>query len=274
MEGSARLQEAFLRTALKRGSHFGNYDLLSDCLKAFLMVGDPEKGLEAFKAVTKPDSVTIKPTDKLTGISLWNLLPFEVGNYDGALLVADHLLTTATTDWDLAGVTFAAEYYRRYDWLSRRIAEGLASSQSPAQARALTVLGLCACPEGLDRAFQISQFSQAGWLEEVAQVAQYRIGRNRWAREWFRKFLDDPEGILSWAAFRNFLRCADLRFWIWERQETRFSEASLSRQRQFYLCRDRLKSRIKKSEKDLGEVLFGIATPGSDLEPWRKGYSL
>ncbi len=82
--------------------------------------------------------------------------------------------------------------------------------------------------------------------------------------------------LVMWP-FRLFLRCADRRWLLWQREEQARANATgdyEARWRHLALNRPRIQERVKERSEEAMKRLCGQPLPSSDLAPWKRVWRL
>jgi len=87
------------------------------------------------------------------------------------------------------------------------------------------------------------------------------------SKHWFSRFLTVENEIQSWAAFRLFLKCADRRFWIWQKEFPK--DISSGKRWEFFGDNlEHVSREIEKNEKSLPENFLGQKVLANQVWPW------
>lgn len=177
------------------------------------------------------------------------------------------LIADCRSDSELVEVTMAARL-ESMSRLTEVVEDGLTSTDQLDRAKARFVAGWM--PESSALRSRLAAADPSGWVERIGEQAIRRLDRERWAREWLRRFLAETRRARRWAAGRLFLECSDAAtpFWaaevIWESgaPATRRAEAQL-------LVR---KIRKKTDDSDLRDNFLGypVRELSAVVPPWRR----
>ncbi|MER9650056.1 hypothetical protein [Mesorhizobium sp. M0199] len=199
-----------------------------------------------------------------------SLLPMEspVGEHGDRMRT--RVLSSATTDQDLAALVQAALKHGHNDWLERIIRDGEASGRAGDIARAYTLLGYSDAVSPFINLWE--EFSDRkpvhGWLASVYQLSHAAFELNRWARHWYRAYLDAPDPAAAFAAFELLLSCLDGRASLWIKIRSELEAAQRYLKAHWDSNVSELNDAIKKSRDKLKKTLFHTAIMEQTQHPW------
>jgi hypothetical protein len=144
----------------------------------------------------------------------WTLRLIHDPTLDDALATAllRDLIADCRSDSELVSVALGARL-RSTTRLAVVVADGLASDDPATRARARFVAGWM--PEDSVHRTRLAAPDPSRWVERNGQRALHRLDRERWAREWLRRFLMERSRTRRWAAGRLFLECTDAATPFW-----------------------------------------------------------
>jgi hypothetical protein len=184
--------------------------------------------------------------------------------------VVRELLSTCHSDAALRSLGSAgAQNDERLEGLIR---DAIASSLPLDQARALGLSGYAVHGTQSGGALESVRFHPGGWLHQVQEWARRNLERDRWAQEWFRRFLVSPNSEEAFGAFWLFLRCVDRRYWVWH--DGVLDRYSPSPERLWFLRGNSevMKKAIQENEKDSDKLFLGSEILKDAVFPWLERY--
>lgn len=198
------------------------------------------------------------------------LLPMESPVGENGDRIRTRVLSSATTDQDLAALVQAALKHGHTGWLERVIRDGEASGRAGDIAKAYTLLGYSDAASPFINLWD--EFSDRkptrGWLASVYQVSHAAFELNRWARHWYRAYLDAPDPAAAFAAFELLLSCLDGRAPLWIKIKSELEPAERYLKAHWSSNVRELNGVIKKSRDKLKKTLFHTAIMEQTQHPW------
>lgn len=176
------------------------------------------------------------------------------------------------TDRKLIDLALAAGLAGQREWLEQRIAEDVASPLPWRQRRGITLSGFV-IPGEADVAAPWDAGEARSSFEEARREAARRRHRARWAREWWRAYVEaatPQDALAAWIVFRD---TADDRAWAWvagSLDKEGCSDAfRLKRAAHAQLNLSDLKRKLEKGLRAKEDELFGRKIVGG-VGPWRE----
>jgi len=201
------------------------------------------------------------------GVDSLTWLAFQLPSRRRVETLREQFLKESYTDDAVFEIALAAQATGATEWLNRVIQRDLEAPEVHRAARALTLIA--ALDEGsLLESLRHHLDGRVGFLEDVAKWARARLELNRRARTWFGKFLECPDAVEAWAAFRLFLRCVDRRFYLWRDVMLGATPDLPLLWRQQVAVNDQdIRRAAEKNEGRLSETLFGVRI-SQEIAPW------
>lgn len=128
----------------------------------------------------------------------------------GALL--RDLIRDARSGSELIQIALAARV-KSQTRLRTTLKELLRSPDELDRARARFLAGWL--PENKHFRARLAAADPSRWVERIGKQAIHRLDRERWAREWLRRFLSERNRVRRWAAGRLFVACSDAATPFW-----------------------------------------------------------
>ncbi len=234
---------------------------------AVLLKASSTKGVGLYKrlkAVSVHDVVDSSTRISSLDLALWAAPPgADIDSLRG------EVVANAISDAELSRIAFAAEYGHNLPSLGAIIDAGWRSPRLLDQARALTLEHLGAENPRPMFAPSLSDDDQT-FLAEVARAASRWSDSNRNAKHWYGRVLSAHSDLEAWAAFRLLLRCVDKRFWLWNSQIERESDAQCPPKRLRFLRAHRhlVERAAKERDRVLERSLVGSGILDSGTWPW------
>jgi len=226
----------------------------------------PEKGSHLYRELDSKNSA-IRFLVGPTRIPLLEHALFRSPPVEGVVEVWNDKLRRCKTDRELFELAISAQQGTAITWLWTRIDQGLASPVLIDRARSAMLLGFLDGDRAKGQLQQRRVSEPEIWVDHIIRDAWFLWQKNSWAKHWFCRFLTVENEIQSWASFRLFLKCADRRFWIWQKE---FPDATYSGNR-WEFFRDNLECvsrEIEKNEKSLAETFLGQKVLANQVWPW------
>lgn len=232
---------------------------------------EPETGVALFNIILERNLTKILDSD--TGIRLLFSDLFQAQPSDPIKKEWGKLLEEAVSDNDLFEITLLAqESEGAAAWLGQEIQKLLNSDADFDNARGLQLCGFSSFLSDGDliRAWMTNRHSS--WVKNLAKNSLRNHDKNRWANEWFRKFLAEPDRVRAWTSFRLFLQCVDRRYWTWNNGLV--SEIMLPDWKADALAGNSraIRDSAKENEKKLKEKFLGHDIKQNQLWPWMQRY--
>jgi hypothetical protein len=246
-----------------------SWDSTEFCRTMCIALGalDPDRSaqvLEYLREVRPSLLLTYKPfnLDSVT----W--LAFKIQSSPNLEKVRGQIVEEANTDELLFQLALAAQEVGAFQWLENIVRVDLQAPGVRRAARALTLIGFL--DEGpLLGSLQHHLEHRIGFLGDVANWAEERLRRNRWARAWFTRFLQSRDPVDAWAAFRLFMRCVDRRFYLWADQlRKRAIDLPILWDKQVAVNEQDISKAAEKNEGRLSDTLFGFRISKDEIAPW------
>lgn len=178
-------------------------------------------------------------------------------------------LRRCKTDRELLELAIAAQQGEAITWLWTQVDQGLGSPVLMDQARSTMLLGFVDGDraKGLLQKWLVSE--PQTWIDHVIRDAWSLWQRNSWAKYWFSRYLTIEEEIQSWAALRLSLKCADSRFWIWQKEFQKHTNLYNDQRWEFFIDNlEQINREIAKNEKSLTENFLGQKLLANQVWPW------
>jgi hypothetical protein len=108
------------------------------------------------------------------------------------------------------------------------------------------------------------------WVTQIGEAAIRRLDRERWGREWLRRFLCGTTPDVRWAAGRLFLKCSDVATRLWAPDLISDAAVSATRRAEAYLLLGTIRHKVGDSE--LRDNLLGhrVGNLAAVVPPWRQ----
>lgn len=180
-------------------------------------------------------------------------------------------LAECTSDRALLEVVLAAQTGTANEWLRIRIMHDLQPQPQWKCARALMLLAFL---DDAQAETQLSDFMAANaspWLADIADDCLHLWKRNKWAKHWFRLFLEEQTETKAWAAFRLFLECVDSRFYQWADavlRDTAHLEGAHPRMSFLRQQWSEIEKRAENNEKELVKTYLTEKILDNSAWPW------
>lgn len=179
-------------------------------------------------------------------------------------------LANSITDQDLAELATSALRNGHAEWLEKTIRDGEATGRADRIARAYTLLGFADTTpifEALWSDFELRK-PQSGWLTHVYREARDAFQRNRWARHWYRAYLEATDPAASFAAYELLVAAADMRATLWIKRDGELGGLTGVRRRHWDINVSILNKSIKRRGEQLKDRLFWTKTMSRTQWPW------
>lgn len=266
--GWARLaiEQRDARSPLIEVSH-----MMLETLCEVLLDTDPVQGVELFQTLIDRRRHA-RTVDNPTGVDVLSLTLFRAHPSAHVETLLRAWLDNCTTDKALFELALAASAVRKPERLSSLVQQQLSSSVPVVRAVGLTLAGFAVHGSQPAALLDSVHFHPEGWLHEVQRLARRHLERDRWAQEWFRRFVARHDTDEAFAAFRLFLRCVDRRYWVWKDEVLKGTRLSQERQRYLAVNHDRINKAIKENEKELEKRFVGHPIAKDEVYPWLERY--
>lgn len=177
-------------------------------------------------------------------------------------------LEDAITDDATLDVTIAACFGGKRHWLRQAIEEDMAAPEKWRQARGFTLAGLDNDHD--DHWRPLWSKLDDGWVQEARKLAEAASNRNRWARQWFCRFLDHPETAEAWVAHRLFLKTIDRRGNLWIQTEIKQRKSGVDPMRRMHhgINRPSLLKAMEAWDTEYKARWLGHTVPFGAVWPW------
>lgn len=238
-------------------------------LCAALLAHDPASGERLYRELRGGGTMKISHGDLDVPILLLDL--FAAPTSPPVEALRWEVLEDCDCDKALFELALLAEHRSNSGWLREKMDALHRSGHDYDQARAWMLEGFVSSAESGERLAAFVGSGEHSWLRKVAEIALHNRERDQWARHWFGRFLDEPDRIKSWAAFRLFLRCVDRRFWLWL-PETRLREAEPWKRDAARGNRGNIAKAMQQNEKDWQDSFIDQKVKHRQLWPWMKDF--
>jgi len=232
---------------------------------------DPSKASALYKRLQSELS-GFRIVDSYSDIELLKYALFKANATHEVTKLWDDTLEECTTDLKLFELTLVIQKSGNECWIKDKIDQGLNSTRPFEQARALVLMGFLECEETRERHSVILRDMPESWIRDVAERSFESRNSNKWAKHWFKKFLENEDDTISWASFRLFMKCADRRYWMWKENILKSWEGTATaRNRRLMLLgryENRIKNSIKENEKKFGETFIFEKILKNQVSPW------
>lgn len=153
--------------------------------------------------------------------------------------------------------------------LSNVIDGDLQSADATDRARARFIAGWM--PENEILRERIAAPDPSRWVERLGQRAMGRLDRERWAREWLRRFIAEKRRTARWAAGHLFLACADAATPFWADDVLYHEHTAVPAARRGEAMLLLSKIRAKPDDSDLRDNFLGypVRELAQVVPPWR-----
>lgn len=179
------------------------------------------------------------------------------------------VITSATTDQDLAATARSALKFGHAAWLEQVIRDCEATGRASNIAKAYALLGFADVSPEFDAVWE--DFSnrklERGWLAHVYGESRKQYDRNRWARHWYQAYINAEDPADAYAAYELLLSCADRRSAYWLKGNDLDGRPEFL-QRHWNANATDLNSAIKKRHEELKNTLFFTQTMSQSHAPW------
>ena len=245
--------------------------MMLESLCEVLLETVPEQGEELFETLMAQRRHA-KTIDYPTRVDVLALTLFRLPRSEHADRLLHEWLDDCITDKNLFELALAASAVGNDDRLGKLIQQGISSPVLVKRAAALTLAGFAVHGSESAALLESAQFHPEGWLCEVQRLARWRLDRDRWAQEWFRRFTTSSNVEEAFAAFRLFLLCVDRRYWTWRDPVVKDARSRSDRRRYLAVSRDEIDRAIKENEKELEKRFLGHKIAEDEVHPWLKRY--
>ncbi|HXO43297.1 MAG TPA: hypothetical protein VN999_17735, partial [Thermoanaerobaculia bacterium] len=249
---------------------------LASALLLALLNNDDDRAVAAFSRLLHPQAFVFTVTDQPSGLpSVW-FLPFKERDTAATRQVARLLFDQAFTDDALSRLAYAASLHGRLDALVDQLEPPPTPDNTLAEARVVALLALAPLSARAERAIERFAANATGWRPDVVAWARTQLRQDSRARQWFRRFLEDPSTVQAWAAFRLFLHTVDRRGLLWlgdELERAKGTPGYEARRRHLILNRSQVGRAIKAQADQAAKHLCGHPVP-FDIVPWKRGWRL
>lgn len=243
----------------------GFYEKLAVALLDFA----PDAGEKLFRIVRRNQWVQLNEGESGLPILLRDL--FAAPDSSVVNTLRRELLDACDTDYALFELALLAQLGGQESWLIEEIDRRLASPWNFDQARGLTLLGFARSTEAEVRIARFTETQPDSWLQKVAESALRLHRRVTWARHWFTCFVEEPDRVSAWAAFRLFLACVDRRYLVWL-PESRLKEVEAWKADAVAANRATIRKAAEKNEKDWKDRFLSHKTKPRQIWPWMGDY--
>ncbi|MER9518920.1 hypothetical protein NKI44_16460 [Mesorhizobium sp. M0614] len=178
-------------------------------------------------------------------------------------------LDLCTTDNVLLDMARAAIQHGQSSWLEATIRDDEASGDAARIARAYTLLGFCDLTPAFEKIW--TEFEarkpRTGWLAEVYATGSDHYRRNRWAREWYRRYLHAADQATAFAAHEVLAKTIDGRGNLWIKgKDIELLTTPVGRHWDTNLTV--LNQAIKSRSETLQDKLYGARIMRQTQSPW------
>ncbi|GBC61723.1 hypothetical protein DENIS_2685 [Desulfonema ishimotonii] len=259
-----------------------SYDIIRCCgefyevLCIVLLEIEPEKGRNLYKLLQSiPRDQYI---DRQTEITSLKYRLFCVPRNEVVIQLWQNELEHCQSNIELGELTFLIEKTSNIDWLFSVIEELLSSKCMYDHATGLKLLSLLNNEEAGKKLEDWIENNTDSWPKRIGELAfEYCFKKNIWAKWWFKDFLTNSDKVRAWGSFRVFLKCADLRFWLWCDEVLENNENLISDDRKQYYFENigQIQIHIKENSKNfwkLHEKLLDMKVQKDQIWPWMDKY--
>lgn len=240
-------------------------------LCAALLNTEPETGIALFKVIVENNFMSIP--DSKTGI---RHLFFDLFRSHDSPLILDYrkqFLRDCDSDQSLCDIALMAQFSGKTEWMNNVAQELIEADDDFSVARGLALLGFSNDSIHAKKLQDWIDNHQQSWVMDVAREALRRHKRSSWAHFWFQRFIEEDDRAIAWAAFRLFLRCADRRFWIWEKEMIGREKQAEWKTEAYLINKETIKDSIKQNEERLKKTFVGHEIKENEIWPWMKKYT-
>ncbi len=136
------------------------------------------------------------------------------------------------------------------------------------RARARFIAGWM--PESASLRQRVSAPDPSRWVDRMGQIAIQRLDRERWAREWLRRFLNEKRRPHRWAAGRLFFACSDAATPFWADDIIGDSRAPSSRRAEAVLLIGKIRKKVDDSELRDTFLGYSVRELSEVVPPWHE----
>jgi hypothetical protein len=199
----------------------------------------------------------------------WTLVDIHDPTIDDGLAreLLRELVVDCRSNSELVSVAIGA----RLESLSRltSVVEALLDTGEEAdRARARFIAGWM--PENASLRQRLSAPDPSRWVDRIGQIAIQRLDRERWAREWLRRFLNEKRRPHRWAAGRLFFSCSDAATPFWADDIIRDSRAPSSRRAEGVLLIGRIRKKVDDNELRDTFLGYSVRELSEVVPPWHE----
>jgi hypothetical protein len=227
----------------------------------YLLETDPLSGAKLYRRLKARESAVRQITGG-TELDWLDVELFAAPEFQEVAALWAEALESCKSDADLMSLSLLARRDDSREWLVKQIRAESASTIRLQRARAITLSAM------LD--MDIQQFEEETWLGEVSRMARDYRDTNKWAKEWFSRFLSAHDDLHAFAAFRLMLQCVDRRFWTWWEDRQIKGATEISARRNAFLMHGigRIRNAIKGNEKSMREHFLSAKIHEGQVWPW------
>ena len=240
---------------------------------------DPTVAVKLYKrikAALESGRVKMRIIDSDTAIGLPEYALFSSREIYPVSEELDTCLESSVSDVALLELALLAQEMNKLEWVINKIEIGISSSRMFEQARSLVLAAFLDGQEGKDILTKYISDALNSWPKNVAEESLRWWHKNEWSKLWFVTFLENGDDALALAAFKIFCKCADRRFWLWNK---RISEAVVNKNGKrdvrltfLKLNRQSIKNNIKENEKKLKDSFLFHKILKDEAWPWMPLY--
>ena len=236
-------------------------------LLRWLMKYDPNRGLKLLDAFRKPSSV--RTTDSLTGLTISQIYVFEAKENESVAKVWRDLLEECTSDLKLFEYMLSAQLGGQSEWLFKTIQRFLDSESLYDQARGVTLAGYLDVAEAENMLLEFLERPKT-WVRDISEKSLDRFRNNKWAKDWYLRFLESEDDERAWEYYQLFLQCVDRRYYLWRNDMEQVNLKNFSRRKKNHLIanKDVIKKALKENENDWEKTFLGSKCIKETLWPW------
>ncbi len=228
----------------------------------------PKKGAELywqFKQVRNSRHIFADNSDFLSNY----LFDSKPSDEIAKLMTEKH--DSCRNDAELLQVVFLSQKYGKSDWIFGLIDKLLENASPFNIAQGVKSLGFLDIDNAGNALEKWIKENNESWVMYVAKRALVDYKRNQWSKRWYKAFWEEEDDTKSWAMFRLFLECVDLRYWLWSNGiSSEFTCKYYYETRKTYVEMniDLIKNQIESNKKEHAKTYLGQKVFERQLWPW------
>jgi hypothetical protein len=199
----------------------------------------------------------------------WTLEEIHDPTLDNELAVEilRDLVADCRSDSELVAVALGARLAST-SRLPTIVAHGFGSEIQVERAKARFLAGWMA--EDTQLVEKLGREDDSRWVTEIGRAAVRRLDRERWAREWLRRFLTEKSRERRWAAGRLFFWCSDAATKLWGQDVLADGSVLPNRRAEAHLLIRTIRKKVEDSELRDNFLGHRVGDLAGVVHPWRQ----